>query len=222
MKHFLLALLALGSVHAQTMSAADLKNPSTLKATAPAAFDVKFTTTKGDFVVQVHRDWAPHGADRFYNLVRAGFYTDCSFFRVLRTPRPFMAQFGISPNPAIASAWQNANIPDDPKKETNTRGRVTFAMGGPNTRTTQIFVNYGDNSFLDNQNFPPFGEVIEGMEVVDQLYAEYGEGPPNGRGPDQGKLQSEGKAYVDRNYPKLDHVIKAAIVPAPAKSDDKK
>jgi peptidyl-prolyl cis-trans isomerase A (cyclophilin A) len=209
--------LAIGSVHAQTKSAADLKNPSTLKAQAPATFQAKFTTTKGDFVVEVHRDWAPHGADRFYNLVRAGFYTDCTFFRVLRTPRAFMAQFGISPNPAIAAAWQNANIPDDPKKETNTRGRVTFAMGGPNTRTTQIFVNYGDNSFLDNQNFPPFGEVVAGMEVVDQLYAEYGEGAPSGRGPDQGKLQTEGKAYTDRNYPKLDHVIKASIVPAAAK-----
>jgi peptidyl-prolyl cis-trans isomerase A (cyclophilin A) len=217
MKHFLLALLAIGSVHAQTKSAADLKNPSTLKAQAPATFQAKFTTTKGDFVVEVHRDWAPHGADRFYNLVRAGFYTDCTFFRVLRTPRAFMAQFGISPNPAIAAAWQNANIPDDPKKETNTRGRVTFAMGGPNTRTTQIFVNYGDNSFLDNQNFPPFGEVVAGMEVVDQLYAEYGEGAPSGRGPDQGKLQTEGKAYTDRNYPKLDHVIKASIVPPAAK-----
>jgi peptidyl-prolyl cis-trans isomerase A (cyclophilin A) len=226
MNHFLAALLALGSVHAQTKSGADLKNPSTLKAQAPATFDAKFTTTKGDFVIEVHRDWAPRGADRFYNLVHAGFFTDVAFFRVLRSPRPFMAQFGISPNPAIASAWQNANIPDDPNKQSNTRGKVTFATGGPNTRTTQVFINYGDNSFLD-KDFSPFGEVIEGMEVVDQLYAEYGEGAPGGRGPDQGKVQAEGKAYLDRYFPKLDRILKASIVPTAAKkpeakSDDKK
>src|ERR1700691_3578884 len=133
MKHFLLALLAIGSVHAQTKSAADLKNPSTLKATAPAAFDVKFTTTKGDFVVQVHRDWAPHGADRFYNLVRAGFFDGVSFFRV---HTGFMVQFGISPKPAVSKAWDNANIPDDPVMGSNQRGFVTYAMSSlPNSRS---------------------------------------------------------------------------------------
>jgi peptidyl-prolyl cis-trans isomerase A (cyclophilin A) len=220
MKQFLVALLIAGSVFAQSKSAAkpDLMNPSTLKAKAPATFDVKFTTTKGDFVVQVHRGWAPLGADRFYNLVRAGFFTNCAFFRVLKTPRPFMAQFGISPNPAIAKVWQNANIADDRVLETNKRGRITFATAGPNTRSTQFFINFGDNSFLDKQGFAPFGEVIEGMSVVDSINGEYGETP------DQGKLQSEGKAYTDRYFPRLDHIIKATIEPAaPAsKSEEKK
>ena len=221
MKHFLAALLTIGSVSAQTAKP-DLTNPATLKAQAPATFEAKFTTTKGDFTILVHRDWAPRGADRFYNLVRAGFFTDCTFFRVLRSPRPFMAQFGISPNPAIAKVWQNANIPDDPNKTTNSRGRVTFATGGPNTRTTQLFINYGDNAFLDNQGFSPFGEVTEGMDVVDQFYAEYGEGAPQGRGPEQGRLQAEGKAYTDRNFPKLDHILKATIVAGAAKKSDDK
>jgi len=175
---------------------------------------VKFVTTKGEFTVQVTKAWAPRGADRFYNLVRAGFYNDCTFFRVLKSPRPFMAQFGISANPAIAKAWQTANIMDDRAIESNKRGRITFATAGPNTRTTQVFINYGDNSFLDSQGFSPFGEVIEGMEVVDQLYGEYGEGAPQGQGPDQGRLQSEGKAYTDRYFPKLDKIIKASIIPA--------
>lgn len=219
MKQLLVALLAAGSVFAQTKGAAakpDLANPSTLKAKAPATFDAKFTTTKGDFVVQVHRGWAPMGADRFYNLVRAGFFTNCAFFRVLKSPRPFMAQFGISPNPAVAKAWQNANIADDRVLETNKRGRITFATAGPNTRTTQLFINFGDNSFLDKQGFAPFGEVTEGMDVVDQLNGEYGEQP------DQGKIQAEGKAYLDRYFPKLDHIVKATIVPAAAKSEEKK
>lgn len=220
MKQAFLTVLLCAAVFAQTKSGAakpDLMNPASLKAQAPATYDVKFTTTKGDFVVEVHRGWAPRGADRFYNLVRAGFYDGCTFFRVLRTPRPFMSQFGISPNPAIAKAWMNANIPDDRPLESNKRGRITFATAGPNTRTTQVFINYGDNSFLDSQGFSPFGEVIEGMDVVDQLYADYGEGAPQGHGPDQGKLQSEGKAYTDRYFPKLDKVIKATVVPAASK-----
>jgi len=191
----------------------DLMNPSALNAKAPDTFKAKFTTSKGDFVVQVTRAWAPRGADRFYNLVRAGFFTDCAFFRVLREPRPFMAQFGISPKPAVAAAWERARIMDDPNKESNKRGRITFATAGPNTRTTQLFINYGDNAFLDGQGFSPFGEVIEGMEVVDKFYSGYGEGAPSGRGPEQGKLQSEGKAYTDRYFPQLDHIISATIVP---------
>jgi len=191
----------------------DLMNPSALNAKAPDTFKAKFTTSKGDFVVQVTRAWAPRGADRFYNLVRAGFFTDCAFFRVLREPRPFMAQFGISPKPAVAAAWERARIMDDPNKESNKRGRITFATAGANTRTTQLFINYGDNAFLDGQGFSPFGEVIEGMEVVDKFYSGYGEGAPSGRGPEQGKLQSEGKAYTDRYFPQLDHIISATIVP---------
>jgi peptidyl-prolyl cis-trans isomerase A (cyclophilin A) len=217
----LLTVASCGLVLAQTKSTTvkkvvrpDLTNPSSLRAVAPATYQVKFVTTKGEFTVQVTKAWAPRGADRFYNLVRAGFYNGCAFFRVLRTPRPFMAQFGVSPDPAIAKAWLNANIPDDRAIESNKRGRITFATAGPNTRTTQVFINYGDNSFLDTQGFSPFGEVTEGMDVVDQLYADYGEGAPNGQGPDQQKLQTGGKAYTDRYFPKLDKVIKATIVPA--------
>lgn len=215
MKQVLLAVFVCGLGFAQTKSAPaarpSLTNPSTLRAHAPATFDVKFTTTKGDFIVQVNRAWAPLGADRFYNLVRAGFFTDCAFFRVLKTPRPFMAQFGISGNPAIANAWQNANIPDDRPIESNKRGRITFATAGPGTRTTQLFINFGDNAFLDSQGFAPFGEVIEGMDVVDKINGEYGEQP------EQGKVQSEGKAYLDRYFPRLDKILKATIVPAAPK-----
>lgn len=195
---------------AKSAAKPDLMNPSSLKAPAPATYQVKFTTTKGDFVVQVNRAWAPRGADRFYNLVRAGFFTDCAFFRVLKTPRPFMAQFGISPNPAIAKAWLNANLPDDRPIESNKRGRLTFATAGPNTRTTQLFINFADNSFLDSQGFAPFGEVVDGMDVVDKINAEYGETP------DQGKIQNEGKAYLDRYFPHLDKIVKATVVPAAA------
>jgi peptidyl-prolyl cis-trans isomerase A (cyclophilin A) len=220
MKTALLAVSMCAAAFAQDKAAPkaapakpDLMNPSALNAKAPDTFKAKFTTSKGDFVVQVTRAWAPRGADRFYNLVRAGFFTDCAFFRVLREPRPFMAQFGISPKPAVAAAWERARIMDDPNKESNKRGRITFATAGPNTRTTQLFINYGDNAFLDGQGFSPFGEVIEGMEVVDKFYSGYGEGAPSGRGPEQGKLQSEGKAYTDRYFPQLDHIISATIVP---------
>lgn len=176
-------------------------------------FKAKFTTTKGDFVVEVHRDWAPLGADRFYNLVRAGFFTDASFFRVIPN---FMAQFGISAKPAIAKVWESnaAKIKDDPTTQSNKRGYITFATAGPNTRTTQVFINFKDNTFLDTQGFAPFGMVVEGMDVVDKLYGEYGDGPP-GKGPDQGKIQSEGKAYLDKNFPQLDS-IKVAVITEPA------
>jgi peptidyl-prolyl cis-trans isomerase A (cyclophilin A) len=215
MKQVLLTTFLCGIAFAQTKSAPAAKpdptNPASLTAQAPATFQAKFTTTKGDFTVQVTRAWAPRGADRFYNLVRSGFFTDCAFFRVLTG---FMAQFGISPNPASAHAWEAARIPDDRVIESNKRGRVTFATAGPNTRTTQLFINFGNNASLDSQGFAPFGEVIEGMDVVDKLYAEYGEGAPSGRGPDQGKIQAEGKAYLDRNFPKLDRILSAKIVPA--------
>ncbi|MBI3326626.1 MAG: peptidylprolyl isomerase [Nitrospinae bacterium] len=175
----------------------------------PAAFKAKFETSKGDFLVEVHRDWAPHGADRFYNLVKNGFYDDVRFFRVISG---FMAQFGISGDPKASAIWREERIPDDPVKQSNTRGFITFAMAGPNTRTSQLFINYGDNSRLDGQGFPPFGQVIEGMDVVDQLYAEYGEGAPNGRGPSQARIQQEGNAYLTSQFPKLDSIKKATIL----------
>lgn len=190
-------------------------NPASLKAQAPATYKVKFATTKGDIILQVNRAWAPVGADRFYNLVRAHFYDGCAFFRVLPG---FVAQFGISPKPAIAKAWFAANLPDDPVTQSNKRGTLTFATAGPNTRTTQIFINLADNARLDGMGFAPFGEVVEGMDVVDKLYSEYGEGAPNGGGPDQGRLQSEGAAYIDKQFPKLDKIQTATVVGAPAAS----
>ena len=188
-----------------------LYHPSELTAKAPDVYRIKFVTTKGDFVVEVTRAWAPRGADRFYNLVKHHFYDEASFFRVLSSPRPFMAQFGISAYPKVNAVWQTATIKDDPVTQSNTRGMITFATSGANSRTTQVFINFGNNSFLDSQGFAPFGRVVEGMEVVDKLYGDYGEGAPSGRGPDQGRIQSEGKAYLDKNYPKLDSITTARI-----------
>ena len=232
MKKLLIAVLACGVAVAQTQPGADKKqkapaapnllNPASLRARAPATYKVKFTTTKGDVIIQVTRAWAPLGADRFYNLVRAGFYKDAAFFRVL--PR-FMAQFGISARPEVAEAWENAKILDDKVIESNKRGTITFATAGPNTRTTQVFINYGDNARLDGDGFAPFGQVIEGMDVVDKFYSGYGEGAPSGRGPDQGEIRSKGKAYLDRFFPQLDRIISASIVTddaAPAAADTKK
>ncbi len=186
-----------------------LLDPDQLKETAPDTFRAKFETTKGDFVLEVTREWAPQGADRFYNLVKNGFFDDVRFFRCIEG---FMVQFGINGNPKVSSAWQRARIPDDKPKQSNGKGMITFATSGPNSRTTQVFINFKDNSFLDSQGFAPFGKVVEGMEVVDSLYKGYGEGAPRGRGPSQGRIQSEGNAYLDADFPKLDGVKKATIV----------
>ena len=187
---------------------ANLANPSALKETAPPTYKARFETSKGAFVIDVTREWAPNGADRFYNLVKNGFYDGVRFFRVLDG---FMAQFGINGDPKISAAWREARIQDDPVKQSNRRGFVTYAMAGPHTRTSQIFINYGDNSALDRQNFSPFGRVSSGMEVVDALYNGYGEGAPRGQGPDQGRVQMEGNAYLTKNFPRLDFVKKATI-----------
>jgi peptidyl-prolyl cis-trans isomerase A (cyclophilin A) len=189
-------------------------NPASaeMNQTAPEKYRVLFSTSKGDFTVEVTRAWAPTGADRFFNLVKNGFYDDVRFFRVLRTPQPFMAQFGVSGNPAIAAKWSEATIPDDPVTQHNTRGRITFATAGPNTRTTQVFINYADNSRLDESGFAPFGEVISGMDVVDQLYADYGEGAPEGHGPEQDRIEKEGTPYLNQGWPKLDYIKSARIV----------
>ena len=189
----------------------DFRNPTSsgMQATAPAVFRVKFQTSTGDFVVEVHRDWAPLGADRFYNLARSGYFDGLRFFRVISG---FMAQFGIHGEPAVAAQWRGQRIPDDPVKQSNTRGRLSFAMAGPNTRTTQLFINFADNSRLDRGGFSPFGQVVEGMDVVDRLYSAYGEGAPGGRGPDQGRVQAEGNAYLERSFPLLDYVKQAGVV----------
>ena len=188
---------------------AALLDPSRATERAPARFRVRFETTKGPFVVEVTRAWAPRGADRFYNLVRAGYYDDVAFFRVIDG---FMVQFGINGNPRANAAWQAARIPDDPVTQSNRRGMVTYAMAGPDTRTTQLFINYRDNKGLDAQGFAPFGQVVEGLAVVDSLYSGYGEGAPRGMGPDQGRAQGEGNAYLRGSFPKMDFVKTARVV----------
>lgn len=189
---------------------ADLTAPAKLTEKAPDTFKVRFDTTKGPFTVEVTRALAPNGADRFYNLVRSGFFKDVKFFRVISG---FMCQFGINGDPKVAAAWRDAQIQDDPVKASNTRGAITFATAGPNTRTTQLFINFGNNSGLDRMGFAPFGKVVEGMDVVDKINAEYGEGAPNGRGPDQGRIQQEGNAYLKKDFPNLDYIKSATIVP---------
>ncbi len=185
-------------------------DPSLATERAPDVFRASFTTTRGTFVVEVHRDWAPNGADRFYNLVKLGFYDDTRFFRVIDG---FMAQFGISGDPAITSRWRTANIKDDPVKKSNVRGFVTYAQTSqPDSRSTQIFVNYRDNSRLDQSRFAPFGQVVEGMRVLDELYSGYGEGRPQGSGPDQMRVEESGNAYLDEQFPKLDRVLSARVL----------
>lgn len=185
-----------------------LKNPATLAEKAPDAFKVNVDTTKGLFVIEVTRAWAPNGADRFYSLVKNGFYDQMRFFRVIEG---FMVQFGIHGDPAVSAPWRNARIPDDPVKQSNKKGYITFATAGPGTRTTQLFINFGDNQGLDAQGFAPLGRVVSGMNVVEKLYSGYGEGAPGGRGPEQGRLQMEGNAYLEKSFPKLDYIKSASI-----------
>jgi len=187
-----------------------LMNPAGLTEQAPATYSVKFDTSKGPFVIEVHRDWAPNGADRFYNLVKNGFFDDARFFRVITG---FMVQFGVNGDPKVSAPWRQARIKDDPVTQTNAPGMVTFATAGPNTRTTQVFINFGNNAMLDRQGFAPFGKVVSGMNVVQALYAGYGEGAPGGRGPEQGRIQQEGNAYLTKDFPQLDYIKKATIQP---------
>lgn len=191
---------------------ASLLHPETVKAKAPDVYEAKFETTKGDFVIEVTRSWAPLGADRFYNLVKNHFYDGVSFFRVVPG---FVVQFGLTGNPAVNKAWNNANIKDDPVVQSNKPGTITFAMAGPNTRTTQVFISFGDNSRLDAMNFAPFGKVTSGMDVINQLYGGYGDAPTS----HQDEITNQGKAYLDKNWPKLDSIKTATIIsPAPAAS----
>lgn len=183
--------------------------PDKATAKAPDEYKVKLDTTKGDIVIEVQRDWAPNGADRFYNLVKLGYFEDIAFFRVVDG---FMAQFGLHGAPEVNKAWRSARIPDDPVKESNKRGFVTFATSGKDSRTAQMFINYKDNTRLDSQGFSPFGKVVEGMDVVDNLYKGYGEGPPRGRGPNQGRIQMQGNSYLEADFPKLDYIKSASLV----------
>jgi peptidyl-prolyl cis-trans isomerase A (cyclophilin A) len=205
---FAMAVLAVPAMPAHAQSP-NLANPAALTESAPASYKARFDTSKGAFVIQVNRAWAPHGADRFYNLVKNGFYDNVRFFRVISG---FMVQFGINGNPAVMARWREAQIPDDRVTQSNKRGMITFATAGPNTRTTQVFINFADNAGLDAQGFAPFGQVVSGMNVVDALNAEYGEGAPRGRGPDQGRLQMEGNAYLAAQFKRMDYVKKATIV----------
>ncbi len=178
------------------------------KTRAPDQYTVELDTTKGAIVIDVRRDWAPHGADRFYELVQNGYYNDVAFFRVIGD---FMAQVGISGDPALNAQWSENRIPDDAVKASNTRGTVTFATSGRNSRTTQFFINFGDNSRLDAMGFAPFGKVKD-MGPVDALYSGYGEGAPGGRGPSQPLIQSQGNKYLRESFPKLDYIKSAKII----------
>lgn len=199
--------LSTGSLFAQQDSA----KPTNTQSGKSKVYRAKFETSQGDFVIEVHPEWAPLGAAQFKEIIEDGVFNDARFFRVIDG---FMVQFGIAGDPELSAKWRGKQIKDDPVKESNTRGRITFATAGPNTRTSQVFINFGDNSFLDRQGFTPFGEVVEGMEVVDKLYKEYGEGAPQGRGPSQGLIQSQGNEYLKGQFPKLDYIKKATIVEA--------
>ncbi|MGH9816579.1 MAG: peptidylprolyl isomerase [Candidatus Acidiferrales bacterium] len=193
---------------------AALLKPATFTAKAPEEFEVQFVTSKGDFTVKVIRAWAPQGADRFYNLVQNKFYDGAAFFRVVPG---FMVQFGLSPYPEVSKAWRAATITDDPVTQSNKRGFITYAKTAqPNSRTTQVYINFGDNSRLDPMGFAPFGEVTQGMEVVDQLHGGYGDGAPRGKGPSQDLIQTQGRTYLEKDFPLLDTIKSARIVtPSP-------
>ena len=200
--------LALAALATPGFAQSKLSNPAALNEQAPPTYKARFDTSKGVFVIEVTRAWAPLGADRFYNLVKNGFYDNVRFFRVVKD---FMAQFGVNGDPNVTSNWYNAVIKDEPVRQSNLRGFITFATSGKDSRTTQVFINFGDNSRLDALGFAPFGRVISGMDVVDKLNNEYGEGAPRGRGPDQQRLHMEGNAYLNRDFPRLDFVRKATI-----------
>lgn len=196
------------TTHTTTAVHRSLMNPASLNQKAPDTYKAKFTTTKGDFVVEVTRAWAPLGADRFYNLVKNGFYNNVELFRVVPG---FVVQFGISGDPKIAAPWSHANIPDDPVTQSNKQGTITYATAGPNTRTTQVFINLGDNSRLDGQGFAPFGQVVEGMDVIAKLDSEYADQPTGA----QDQIEAKGNEFLKASFPNLD-VIKAAAIVAPA------
>lgn len=203
-----------GATNKPPTASPDFSDPAKLTAKAPDVFKAQFDTTKGKFIIEVTRTLSPNGADRFYNLVRSGFFKDVAFFRVIPG---FMCQFGINGDPAVSAKWREASIPDDPVKGSNTRGTITFAASSdPNSRSTQLFINFADNSRLDGMGFSPFGKVIEGMDVVDKINGEYGEGAPNGSGPDQSLIQAEGNAYLKKNFPNLDYIKSASIIPMAA------
>ena len=200
----LVATLAACGGGSKAGPASELLHPEKLTAKAPQLFDVTFKTTKGDFTITVHRTWAPIGAARVYNLAKAHFFDGVKFFRVVPN---FVVQFGISPYPAVSTAWRSATIPDDIVTNHNVRGTVTFASAGKDTRTTQLFINLGNNSGLDSNGFAPIGSVTAGMDVIDKLYSGYGDAPT----PQQGDMETQGNAWLEQHYPKLDAIKTARI-----------
>lgn len=187
-----------------TTPAAAVKNEP-----VPDVFHVKLDTSKGAIDIEVHRDWAPHGADHFHELVKSGFYDGDRFFRVVRN---FAVQFGINGDPKVNMLWSTGQIPDDPVKQHNVKGTLTYARNGPNTRTTQMFINLKDNrKTLDGTGFAPIGQVVSGMDVVESLYSFYGDMPPAGQGPDPNKIGQQGNDYLESHFPRLDFIKKAAI-----------
>ncbi len=206
-------MLSCGSAADDTASEvtrSPLLSPERFAETAPESFKVHLETDAGTVVIQVHRDWAPLGADRFYNLATGGYYHDARIYRVLDG---FMAQFGLNGDPYVSQAWKTEYLVDDPVIESNTRGRVAFAKGGLHTRTTEIFISYKDNSALDARGFTPIGEVVEGMDVVDAFYAEYGDGPPRGDGPYQAMAAARGNEYLDAEFPELTKIMSVTVTP---------
>lgn len=187
-----------------------LRDPSLARETAPAVYRVRLKTTQGDIVLEVKREWSPNAADRLYNMVRIGFLDGAAFFRNISG---FMVQFGLSPDANVNMAWRLARMKDDPVRLSNSAGTITFAMSGKDTRTTQMFINHTDNKQLDDMGFSPFGAVVEGKDVLAKLYTGYGEGAPNGRGPDQQRIMVEGDKYLQKSFPKLDKIVKATIEP---------
>ncbi len=202
------AFLAAGCSPKPKAPASEVGLPPAASSEAPGVFRVRFETSKGAFVLEAHRAWAPRGVDRLYQLVQSGFFDNTRFFRAVTG---FMVQFGVHGDPAVNAAWENLAIPDDSVAQGNKRGTMSFAMAGPGTRTTQVFINLVDNSSLDAMGFAPVGVVTEGMAVVDSLYAGYGDGPPAGFGPDQMRIMREGNAYLEREFPKLDFIRTARL-----------
>lgn len=202
---------AVGVVAQTAAPRKSLMNPAAFRETAPETYNVKFDTSAGEFVIRVTRAWAPNGADRFFNLVKNGFYDEARFFRAVPN---FMVQFGINGNPTVAKIWQTARIPPDKVTQSNKKGFITFAMGAtPDTRTTQVFINFRNNTNLDGMGFAPFGEVVSGIENVDKIYTGYGEAAPRGSGPPQARVVAEGNAYLTKSFPKMDFIRKATIEP---------
>jgi peptidyl-prolyl cis-trans isomerase A (cyclophilin A) len=203
--------LSLITASALALAGCSGKKPPAEPVKAPAQFKVEMKTTKGDIVLLVHRDWSPLGADRFYELTKMGFYDDNRFFRVLKG---FIVQWGMNGEPKVNKSWSEIPIKDDPPKVQNKVGTVVFAAAGPDSRTTQVFINLGDNSrSLDPQGFTPFGEVISGLDIVQNLYSGYGEGAPQGTGPDQAAIADIGNPYLEEHFPRLDYIKRAKIVP---------